>query len=131
MSNVFEARADTTKNRLYIRISGYFTDEEAESAANKAIAEITKLKSGFTVISDYRGLKPTTPKGTEQLFRAMEFMNKHGQRRGIQVVSEEEAVAKMQLDRMNAKAGFTNKQENIASSVAEAEQILDRLFPNG
>ncbi|MBT3362426.1 MAG: hypothetical protein HN929_13795 [Chloroflexi bacterium] len=55
--------ATTTSNRLYMNLSGFFTDDDMQHVYDKFANEAKKLKKGFDVITDTSQFKPITQKG--------------------------------------------------------------------
>jgi hypothetical protein len=120
MANKIDIRADVAKNRLYIVLGGFFQDEEIRQAADKCISESSKLRPGFAAISDQREFKPATPKGTEEIKRAQLFLKQQGAT--LMRVVGDNVLAGAQFERQSKESGL---MANTASSVAEAEKILD------
>ena len=122
MAFVYEIRADLARNRLYARLAGFMTDDDAARVADKIIAEIQKLSSGFAIINDIRELKPTSPTASDHLRRAQEASVKHGSGRVIRVVGDQ-VITQMQWNR-TLKAVQGSGAE-IAATVEEAERMLE------
>ena len=123
MSFTHEIRADVMKNRLYLRLVGFMTDEQAVMVADQIIAEIQKLRPGFTVINDISGLKPASPIATEHLRRAQEASARRGHGRIIRIVGDQ-ALTQMQWNR-TLKASSQGAAAEVATTLAEAERMLD------
>lgn len=116
--------ADVAKNRLYLILSGFFTDDEVNIAADLTIAEIKKLKPGFTIINDISHFKAATQTGAANIKRAQVFANERGAKRVIRVVGKDaaaSAIAAMQFDRTSKQAGYS---ADIAATVEDAEKLL-------
>ena len=124
MEKKVEIRADEPKQRLYILLSGFLTDEEIADGADKCIACASKLKPGFDAITDISEFKPASGAGIQHLMRAINFVKEHGVRRAVRI-SGEAALSEMQFDRVSKEAGFDQSIRITARSVAEAEKILD------
>ena len=122
MAFTFEIRADGPKNRLYLRMAGFMTDDDANRVADTIIAEIQKLGPGFAVINDIRDLKPTSQTATDHMRRAQEASEKHGVGRVIRVVGDQ-VVTQIQWNR-TLKAVRGSGAET-ASTVKEAERMLE------
>ncbi|MDD5095629.1 MAG: hypothetical protein PHV74_14820 [Dehalococcoidia bacterium] len=118
---ISEARANVEKNRLYMKISGFFTDEEAKETADRSIAAMKKLKPGFDIITDGSELKALTPQGTNDIERVMKIAAELGVGRTVRVVGDKVSV--MQLRRKEREAGA--HEAPIASSIEEADRMLD------
>src|SRR5215813_4424083 len=98
MAFTYEIRADTVRNRLYSRLAGFMTDDDAVRVADTIILEIQKLRPGFAVINDIRELKPASPTASEHMRRAQKASVEHGSGRVIRVVGYQ-AVTQMQWNR--------------------------------
>jgi hypothetical protein len=118
---VFDAKADVAKNRLYITLKGFLTDEEAKNAADLVIAEIRRLRPGFDVITDVSEFKATSPVGTQDIARGQKAAVDGGARRFVRVVSQE-ILGVHQFQRVAKTTGVTAE---VAGSVAEAERLLE------
>ncbi|MGD0856285.1 MAG: hypothetical protein ABSA18_10830 [Dehalococcoidia bacterium] len=121
MANKVEIRADIVKNRLYMHIQGFFPDDEARKIADIGIAEASKLKPGFDIVNNITGFKPTSPKGAEEIKRALIFVKQHGARRIIRVTGEA-VISEAQFSRQSKDL---NMHVDTASTVADADRILD------
>ena len=122
MAFTCEIRADGPRNRLYLRMAGFMTDDDAMRVADTIVAEVQKLKPGFSVINDIRELKPTSQTASDHMRRAQEASVKHGSGRVIRVVGEQ-LVTQLQWNR-TLKAVQGSGAE-IAATVEEAERMLD------
>jgi hypothetical protein len=116
----YDVRADTQKNRLYLVLNGFFSEDEAKEAADKTIREAKKLQPGFDVINDISAFKPASPRGAEEIKRAALFVRKHGVARIIRVVPST-TIGSMQFARKSREVGY---DAGVASSIEEAEKIL-------
>ncbi len=116
--------ANVPKNRLYLTLHGFLSDGELHTAYDQTIAEIKKLRPGFTIINDISGFKPATPLGAEDIQRAQVFAKEHGAKRIIRVVGKDKvasAIATMQFSRTSRTAGV---EADIVATVEEAERLL-------
>ena len=105
-------------------MNGFFSDAEVITAADLTIAEIKKLKPGFTIINDISHFKAATQAGAENIKRAQVFANERGAKRIIRVVGKDaaaSAIAAMQFDRTSKQAGYT---ADIVATVEDAEKLL-------
>ena len=118
----YDIRASVAKNRLYISIKGFMSEEDAEIIANKAIEETRKLKSGFGVINDIRDLKPATPRAAQIYARQLEVAKEIGIGRVVRVVGDQ-MITKLQLSRtLKDTLGIVAE---TAKTLEEAERMLD------
>ena len=124
MAAEYDIKANIPKNRLYIRIKGFMTEEEAEIIGNRALEETKKLKPGFDVINDIRELKPATPTAAKiYAARAAESGKTYGVRHVIRVVGDR-MTTHLQLDRLLKET--VGIQGETAKTVEEAERMLDK-----
>jgi hypothetical protein len=122
MSFTADIRADTLKNRLYLRLAGSMSDEDAKKVAERILAELPKLKPGFAVINDISELKPASEAASEQLKRAQAASAKAGLKRVIRVMGKQ-SITNLQWNRTLRDAQGMNAE--VVGSVAEAERLLD------
>jgi hypothetical protein len=121
---MFEVKSDAVKNRLYIKISGFITDQELKEATDKIISNLNGLKPGFDVINDISGIKAGgMPKNTDSLIHAQGLIKKAGVNRIIRVVAS--VMTKLQFSESGMKAGYA-KDAETAPSLEEAEKMLDK-----
>jgi predicted methyltransferase len=122
MSFTYEVRANTPKNRLYLKLVGTMSDEDAKKVADTILAEIRKLKPGFAVVNDISALKPASQAATDQLRRAQDASVKQGVGRVVRVVGEQ-TITNMQWNRtLKDTQGI---RADTATTVAEADKMLD------
>ena len=114
-------RADTSKNRLYVVLDGYFSDEKVKEACSKVLREVRKLKPGFTAINDISGFRPASPQGAAEMQRAQGVIMEAGLTRVVRIVGS--ALGEMQFRRTSRNAGYG---ASTAASIQEAERMLDR-----
>ena len=122
MSN-YNIRADLSKNRLYMSISGFMDDDLVTQVVDKVIAEAKKLKPGFAVINDISTFKPATPKGAEEIKRAQLFVKENGVGRVIRVTGQD-GIAAMQFSRISKTT--TGYEADQVTTVEDAEKLLDQ-----
>ncbi len=118
----YDAIADLTKNRLFIHLEGFLTDEEVKFAANKVISEAKKLKPGFSTVNDITSFKPASPKGSEEIARAQIFLKENGVGHVVRVVGQK-VITSIQFKRTQNEAGYI--ADHVAT-VEEALQLLDK-----
>ena len=118
---MFKVLADTTRNRLYITLNGFFSIEESRACGDEIVANIRKLKTGYDCITDITGFKPGTQEVAKDIERVQAHFKSTGARRGVRVVGGN-ASSSMQFARLAKQAGFESC--NVAT-LAEAEKLLD------
>jgi len=122
MSFSYDIRANPAKNRLYLKLSGMMSDDDAKKVHDTILAEIRKLKPGWAVINDISELKPTSEKASEYLRAAQQASTKAGVKRIVRVVGKQ-AITNLQWNRTLADAQGTRADQ--AATVADAEKLLD------
>ena len=123
MSIKYDIRADVLKNRLYIVIQGFMSEEDAVIISDKASTEQRKLRPGFDVINDIRRLQPASPKASQLYSRQLEVGKEIGIGRVVRIVGDQ-VITKMQLTK--ALKDSVGVVAETAASVEEAERLLDR-----
>jgi hypothetical protein len=113
-------KADLWKNRLYLVLQGFFSDEEAKEVADKTIQEIRKLKPGFDIINDISNYKPMSQRGADEIKRAQIVAFQCGVGRVIRVVPTT-TIGAMQFARKSKEVGY---DAELAPSIEEAENML-------
>lgn len=121
---MYEVRIAPEKNRMYLTLRGFMMDEELQKAADTVIAEMKKLKPGFTTINDISDFKPATPEGAEHIKRAQKALSDYGMARVIRVVHEK-IMGAMQFNRTSREREAAQYLADTAPSVEEAERMLD------
>ncbi len=116
-------RADVAKNRLHLRMSGYFREQEGPDMLRRLAGELDKLRHGFDVVLDITGLKAGSPEVAARLHRAGELIKSRGRRRGVWVAGAS-ATTLLQFKR-ELGALFDADSTRTAVSSVEAERILD------
>ena len=120
----YRINANVLKNRLYVTLQGFFTDDEVHEASERTIAEIKNLRPGFDVINDISKFKPATPAGAEDIKRSQIFAKERGAKRIFRVVGKDmvaSAIATIQFSRTSHTAGY---EADIVATVEEAEKLL-------
>jgi hypothetical protein len=123
MSFTADIRADSLKNRLYLRLAGMMSDADAKLVAEKILSELPKLKPGFAVINDISELKPASEAASEQLKRAQAASVKAGIKRVIRVMGKQSTITNMQWNRTLRDTQGINAE--VVGSLEEAERLLD------
>ena len=122
MSFTYDIKANTAKNRLYLKLAGLMGEAEARKVHDAILAEIRKLKPGWAVVNDISELKPADEKATEHLRRAQEASAKAGLSRVVRVVGAQ-AITNLQWNRTLQQA--QGVRADVVGSVADADKLLD------
>lgn len=119
----FDIRTDLSKNRLYIRIEGFFREPDAAPVWPALESALAELRPGFDVITDLSGFKPGLPGAASNLRRAGELVKAKGRRRAVRVAGK--LVTGLMQYKRELKGMFDEEMTRYASSIEEAERILD------
>lgn len=123
---MLEVSSDPHKNILYVTVSGHFSAEEIDSAAESVRQELQRLRPNFNLISDIRSCHPTDAEGVAALQRAVQRLQEQGLGRVVRVAKL--PISAAQMDRVSQAAGYEPVQ---VYSLEEAERILTtRLNPD-
>ena len=126
---MYDIRADTSTNRLYLDITGRVDADEMAKAADKTLSEAEKLQSGFDIINDLSGFRPPSPEAAEPIKVAQGELKEMGLNRAIRVVDgETNQVVVNAFERRSRDVGYSGEQ---ADSVEEAERMLDEGDASG
>jgi len=115
-----EVRVDLAKNRLYLFLRGFWSEEMAAAVNAKIKLEAKALKPGFSIINDISTLKIGPPEAAAIVKECQEWLGAQGAARVIRVVSADNPLAKMQFKRTSQEV----YEASVATSVQEAEQML-------
>jgi hypothetical protein len=118
---MYTIRADTTKNRLYVKFIGFFDYKEMKAATDKTIEEAKKLKPGFDVINDVSDFKPAAQDMLKEIERAQSFLKKAGVRHGVRVEGKAK-LSNIQFSRIGKAVDYVAE---IVETMEEAEKLLD------
>ena len=118
---MYTARADITKNRLYVKLAGFFDYNEMKASTDKTIQEAKKLKPGFDVINDVSEFKPAGQDMLKEIERAQAFLKQAGVRHAIRV----EGKAKLTNVQFSRIGKAVNYVAEIVETIEEAETLLD------
>ncbi len=118
---MYTVTADTVKNRLYVKLVGFFDYKEMKEATDKTIVETAKLKPGFDVITDLSEFKPVGQDTLDEVKRGQAHLNKAGRRYAIRVEGKMKLTS-LQFSRMGKN---TDYMPDIVASLEEAEKLLD------
>ncbi|OGO18837.1 MAG: hypothetical protein A2Z15_07185 [Chloroflexi bacterium RBG_16_50_11] len=118
---MFTVRADIQKNRLYVKLVGFFDYNEMKASTDKVIEEVKKLKPGFDVINDVSDFKPAGQDTLKEIERAQTHLKKSGIRHGIRV----EGKAKLTGAQFTRVGKTANYVADAVETMEEAEKLLD------
>jgi len=118
---MFTIKADIQKNRLYVKLIGFFDYKEMKACTDKTIEEASKLKPGYDVINDISEFKPAGQDTLKEVERAQSYLKKTGVRRGIRV----EGKAKLTNIQFNRIGKTVDYLAETVETMEEAEKLLD------
>lgn len=123
MSKKYEFRADRAKNRLYIRLSGFFRSADVDPAMAELEGVLKDLSPGFDTITDLSNFVPGSPGATAALTKGGEIIKNKGRRHGVRITGGL-MTGLMQFQRL-LKGVFDEGKTRYAKSQQEAEAMLD------
>ncbi len=97
-------KADTTNNRFYMHMEGFYSNEQLEEAMNRAVLEAERLTPGYTVINDITELHISDMEGLKHIKKLMEFANDKGAKKVIRIIKNK--LSKIQFDDITANANY-------------------------
>ncbi|HHE46257.1 MAG TPA: hypothetical protein ENL08_00965 [Bacteroidetes bacterium] len=116
---LIEVKADVEKNRLYMKLVGLPTPEKAVELKSRLIIELRKLKPGFTMLNDSRGLLLEKGNITGMVTEIMQAIAAGKPSKVARVVNE---LAAEPLEEISTNVGY---QVRVFDSVQKAEKFLD------
>lgn len=120
---MFTVRADVQKNRLYVKLVGFFDYNEMKEATDKTIEGIKKLKPGYDIINDISEFKPVGQDTLKEVERGQKYFKQSGIRHGIRV----EGKAKLTNLQFNRVGKTIDYVPDAVETMEEAEKLLDSL----
>ncbi len=120
----FDIKADTTKSRLYIGLSGFFREADVQPTLDALRAEAGKFDGPFDVVTDISKFLPGSPKAAEAIRKGGEVVKEAGRRRAVRVTGGL-ITGFMQFKRLLGGVFEEDETVRYATSVAEADKILD------
>jgi len=117
----FELKTIRARNRLHLRAWGHPTPEGTFDCASATIAELSKLRAGYDVLSDVSGLCSLSHGCMPQLDRLTSFLVASRVGRVVRVCGPLPEVI-LKLERQARAKGYG---AHLATSVGEAEALLD------
>jgi len=117
---MYEIKADTLKNRLYVMVEGTIAFNEIEAYNTTMKKVVATLKPGLTALLDLRKTSVFDQESMKQLQGTKEIAIAAGLKKSAMVV--ESATLKMQMNRNYKDAG---PQDKAFNDIGEAEQFLN------
>lgn len=117
----FELKTLRSRNRLHLRVWGHPTPEGTFECASAAIAELSKLRPGYDIISDVSGLSSLSNPCMSQVDRLTSFLVASQVGRVVRVCGTLPDII-LKLERQARAKGYG---AHLATSLGEAEALLD------
>jgi hypothetical protein len=117
----FELTTIRSRNRLHLKAWGHPTPKGTFDCASAAIAELSRLRAGYDIISDVSGLASLPSSCMPHVDRLSSFLLDSQVGRVVRVCGPVPDVI-LQLERQARARGYA---AHLASSLGEAEALLD------
>lgn len=116
---------DGAKNRLYIKIAGRMSVEEAEESTRAVIDGAERLDEGFEVITDLGEFVPGDQEAVAKIEKGKQAITANGAAAAVRVVPDSaSATGQMHFERVGEdEEGYAVA---MAESVEQAEKLLDK-----
>jgi hypothetical protein len=118
---MYTVSADIAKNRLYVKLVGFFDYKEMKEATDKTVTETAKLKRGFDVITDLSQFKPVGQEALDEVARGQAHLKNAGKRYAIRVEGKMK-LSSLQFSRVGKNVNY---MPDIVETMEEAEKLLD------
>ena len=120
----FECRTDPVRNRLYLKLVGFFRSRDVEPALAELDAALAQVKPGFDVVTDLSEFVPGSPAAADALRRGGERVKAKGRRHAVRITGGL-MTGLMQFQRL-LRGVFDEDSVRYTRSTAEADAVLDR-----
>ncbi|MCY9737471.1 protein kinase [Paenibacillus alvei] len=119
---MFESNFDKAKNRVYVKLEGTMTIEEAKHYDKVVRSQIDKAQEDFTFCIDMINAQPAPAEVNDYLTSLREYMASKKVKGSALVTNN--SVTRLQLRRLSKDLGGKSK---IVLDYSEAEEFLDSL----
>jgi hypothetical protein len=82
---MYQVRADITRNRLFVTLSGFFHYRDMKECTDTTIEEAQKLLPGYDVITDISLFKPVGPRTLEEVKRGQAYFTHSAVRHAMRI----------------------------------------------
>ena len=113
--------ATPAKNRIYMKLKGFLSDDQVQAAADKFLDELKNLKPGIDIINDISEFKPASARGAEIIQNAQKQVAQLGVRKLVRIV-DNRVLGLLQFKTTSKGAGYDGV---TVHSLAEAEKYLE------
>lgn len=115
-------KIEQTEYGLKMVFQGFIDKEELKRCHREVAQLVPKLKKGFSILHDMRGMKTLPADARELQKRSMENAKKAGFGKSTQIADN--VIAAMQFKRLSKEAGISDTTRQIdASSVSDCEKV--------
>ncbi len=121
----FEIKADTSKSRLYIGLSGFFREADVGPTLDALRTEAAKFHGPFDVVTDISKFLPGSPQAADAIRKGGEIVKQAGRRRAVRVTGGI-VTGFMQFKRLLGGVFEEDESVRYATSIGEADKILDQ-----
>ncbi|MFO7890635.1 MAG: hypothetical protein R6V04_09880 [bacterium] len=118
----FDVKADKSKNRIYVRIEGSLTIDEAGRLKNAYEEAVNECKPGFTVLNDVSELRPCISEVQKTLTEITEIASRYGVGKVARIVGDT-PIAGLQIERISKSKSHYHGE--AFKTVEAAEAYLD------
>lgn len=115
----YEVKTDAGKNRLYLTMAGFPTEEDVVDVKNRIEKALAGLKTGFTLMNDSKNFKTADQALQVKIGEIMKLVAAKQPSKVARIMG---AVAGMQFGRISKEAGY--EAANFQTK-EEAEAYLD------
>jgi hypothetical protein len=120
--SAFSVRVDTGINRIYFTMSGYLTVDEAEKLKEEYRGAVSRMRPGFTVLTNAVDYKPGSEEVQDIVISCAEIDGEAGCRKVARMVGDK-PLGGMQINRLaSSVASYPAKH---FKTIEEAEAYLD------
>jgi len=121
----FLLRANHKKNRIYIVFQKDLTVDHIRQIIKEFIAQISKLKNGFTCLADIRNMKiQFSDKETVAMKIVMGVLVDAGMGKVARVVGKGNRITHIKMDKIAQTVGYRTKP---VETIEDGEAFLDEM----
>jgi hypothetical protein len=118
---MFEARADTDLDVLYLTLTGSMDEAEIAAAADETVRQADRFDGEFAVVTDLSAFDPPSPDAAKPISAAQAELRDRGLARAVHVAPERDGAVAAGFERRSREAGH---EAETAATVSAAEQLL-------
>ncbi len=116
-------RVDLHKNRIYLKLDGFFTNEEQKTAAKKFVDGLSQLVPNFDVVNDISTFMASTDGSSEAIKSIQIYAKEKGLGNVVRIVDSK--LGEFQIKDISTRSGITDVL--VATSLIEADKMLDDI----